>query len=219
MTSPLRPWILLLAFASPAFADEIIPSVADPAAVEGVPQTGALVYQAVASISHEHSCSQSFESSSYRANFTLSVDANGAARLTLDADDAYTFGPSPGRYRSGDHQFDHRNQPSKSAWHGTATRSGGGLALHLVADGGDSPILIKCRVAPIDVGEWWQDKSLPTRTKALLCDGGETLVGKHHDLSVGSDLAFGRNAGFQVSVGRMDMPGRGERGPRFSRAL
>jgi hypothetical protein len=212
----MRSWILLLALAAPAAADETIPSVKDPAAVDGVPQNGPLDYHAVASISREHSCSQSFEESSFQAKLALAVDAAGNAALTLESTDSYIFGPAMGQRRPGE-QNSRRSTENKLAWRGTAKRTGDQLLLELHADGG-APFRISCRVTPLDVGKDWRQPQLPEKTKVLMCSGAETLVGSHFDLSVGDQLAFGRGAGFQVSMYRMDVMPRGGVPPNFSRA-
>ncbi len=213
----MRSWILLFALVAPAAADEIVPSVTDPAAVDSLPKSGPFAYQAVASISQEHSCSQSFEANSYVAKLTLAVDAAGHAMLTLEGSERSTFGPAAGNHSGGNRDFTHRSDHSHASFSGTASRSGEQLVLDLHAERG-APFQIRCGVVPLDVGKSWQDERLPARANVLLCDGIEALVGTHFYLSVGDQLAFGRGAGFEVSISRMDYVGASTE-IHFSRAM
>lgn len=202
----MRPIALAALLAAlPASADETLPGATDPAAVDALPAEGPLAFHAVASIGREHGCSQSFETSSYSARAALTVDATGAARLVVEATDAYVFGPSPGRYAAsgGKDQFQRTAKDSRLEYRGKAVRGRGALTLDLRAAEGGAPLRLACRLAPIDVEKSYAGPRLATRSSALLCPIGE-LIGKHFDLSLGAELPFGRGAGFEASINVRD---------------
>lgn len=113
------PFLLVLAMLAPAHAQV------------GAPAVGSLALPLVLSATLERSsamgCSQSFQSSSGTAQVQLTVDANGAARFTLEGDYGTTTGPSRGRYRAGDHEVSHIREVHRSLWSGTATPHAGSL--------------------------------------------------------------------------------------------
>lgn len=71
-------------------------------------------------VAHETSCSQSFESSRETATYTLTLTPPTTARLDAKVHYASTFGPSPGRYLRGDHDFTSRDEDHAYAWSGHA---------------------------------------------------------------------------------------------------
>lgn len=77
----------------------------------------------------QHSCSQSFAGSHGLARTSLVIDASGAARLSLEGSEDSTFGPSPGRYAAGDHDFTTTHTLHRSSWSGRAVLAGGRLTI------------------------------------------------------------------------------------------
>jgi hypothetical protein len=144
--------------------------------------------------SGEHGCSQSFASSSDQATLALTVDARGAATLAIDLEHRETFGPSPGRYAQGDHEFTHTTELARVVMTGRAARTGSELEVRFdrVARSsvrftgyGTLPLppatttaltgTLRCRLAPIDVmPSQWSDGEVATQSALLQCawDGG-----------------------------------------------
>lgn len=111
----------VLAAALPAGAQQRDPSV--HALALPVQLSGALDRHA------QHSCSQSFAGSHGLARTSLGIDASGAARLSLEGSEDSTFGPSPGRYAAGDHDFTTTHTLHRYVWSGHATLAGDHLSV------------------------------------------------------------------------------------------
>ena len=73
----------------------------------------------------ELSCSQSYQSTGRQLDLHLSVDASGAARLTLDASSRETSGSASEMFQPGPHDTSHIQRREQHAWTGTASRQGG----------------------------------------------------------------------------------------------
>jgi hypothetical protein len=200
--------LLALLLAAPAFADGSIPG--DPAALADVAATGPLSFQTQYRLASEHSCSQSFESSEHAAKLTLTVAANGSAKLTVDALETTVFGPSLGRYREGAHNFQRTARESHVEWTGVARRSAGALTVELsaVRSGSEKPypssLRLACGVTLVHVQPASDRPLLPTESRALVCTPSEPLVSPIGDLTVGDALPFGRGAGFEAVAERRD---------------
>jgi hypothetical protein len=82
-------------------------------------------------VQHEVACSQSFETSSETSTYTLSLTPPAAAALHVEVVYASTFGPSPGRDRSGAHDFHTTHRTRVFDWAGRARWIGETLELSL----------------------------------------------------------------------------------------
>jgi hypothetical protein len=197
---------LSLLAAAAAAADESVPDAArDPIEVAEVPAAGALAYRLQYDVRREHGCSQSFESEGEAGSVTLTVAADGAARLVVDGDQSYTFGPSLGRYRAGDHDFDHRYSKTHGEWSGVARRAGRSLTVELrpagQPEGAPAALRLECRVGRVDV-EPDAPGGARTERGALLCSPGKALSAALGEVTTDGALPFGRRAGYRAERSR-----------------
>lgn len=121
----LVPLILVVTASAPVLAQSIAPDVTSIA--------GAISLRGVLEGSSSHGCSQSFASTSHRAELALDVDARGAATLTIDHHTHETFGPSPGRYRAEGGETTRTTDHVHVVMRGTATRTANGIVVALTS--------------------------------------------------------------------------------------
>ncbi|AKF09320.1 hypothetical protein DB32_006469 [Sandaracinus amylolyticus] len=115
--------VLLAVIAAPAVAQSVAPEVTS--------LSGALALRGVLEGSRAHGCSQSYASTSQRAELALDVDARGVATLTIDHHTHDTFGPSPGRYIQEGGETTRTTEHVRVVLRGTATRTPSGLDVAL----------------------------------------------------------------------------------------
>ncbi len=188
--------------AAAAFADESVP---DPVAVREVPATGPLSYRLAFASRREHSCSQSFESEGRDGTLVLTVAADGAARVVLDGEETYVFGPSLGRFRAGARDFQRSAHPLRAEWTGTAVRGPGTLDLSLLrTDGPRRPLRVACRVGRIPLAAE-ADGGKPADGAALLCSPAEALDEVPlADVAADHALPLGRGPGYRADRDRLE---------------
>lgn len=92
-----------------------------------LPLTARLIFD----IGREHGCSQSFASTNIDGLLTLDVAADGAAELSLETHTLHIFGPSLGRFREGDTEFDERREKQRQLWRGQAKRTGDSMMVQM----------------------------------------------------------------------------------------
>ena len=78
----------------------------------------------------EHGCSQSEESLGVIAEIALEI-ASKKATLKIETFEGKSFGPSPSRYRQGDHDFVHQSFRRRRIYSGTSRREGEKMILEL----------------------------------------------------------------------------------------
>lgn len=111
----------VLAAALPAHAQQTSPAV--PALALPMQLAGGLDRHGATG------CSQSYATSHGVGHTSLEVDRAGAARLTLEGRYDSFFGPSPGRYAAGDHDFTHTQEQHRYVYVGHATLTGDHLSI------------------------------------------------------------------------------------------
>ncbi|UJR78174.1 hypothetical protein [Sandaracinus amylolyticus] len=205
--------VLLAAIAAPAFAQSIAPDVTS--------LTGALALHGVIEGSRAHGCSQSFASTSHRAELALDVDARGVAALTIDHHTHETFGPSPGRYMREGGETTRTTEHVRVVMRGVATRTATGLDLALTSaerasvmwqGWGSLPLPVatttvvsttmRCAIARVDVlPSTGREGETPRAHAALECtfDAAPEPLDRYEP----GPMMLGRGAGFVV---RTDSP-------------
>ena len=125
------------------------------------------------SLSEEISCSQSFESDGWSAEYELVIEPSGAAQLRVDTGRSHAFGPSVARFQPGTDDETAREQSgSVRTWRGAAAWKGEGFAIAFEPDTAECKTLVSGR-------GWYMVECEPSAPLALSCVRGTVDALRH----------------------------------------
>lgn len=206
---------VLFAFAllPTAAADTAIPDPPCPAEdLCDLPATGPLALELQFMVSREHSCSQSWESTSDFGTLAIRIDGGGEATLSVESTHSNVFGSHRERGGGPTQPPERRREETRFTWIGRAKREPGVLRLSMKARSA-SPVEmdrrpsidIECRparlpVTRITVAKEGQDATSANETaRVLLCKSpSPILTGLEVLVEAAGGLPLGR-AGFGLS--------------------
>lgn len=194
-------------------ADAAVPDPPCPAEdLCALPPSGPLALELQFSLSREHSCSQSWESTSDYGALRIRVDERGAAAMSLDSTHSNVSGSRRSRGEVGAAPVRSRND-SKREWTGQATREAGVLRLSMKprtaspVERDRLPALdLECRLARLPVTRFAKKpgndevQSIEETARVLLCKSSEPLLdGLRSLIEQAQGIPLGR-AGFGLSL-------------------
>lgn len=180
---------LALLVAAPGAADTAVPE--PPCPVEDVcalPASGPLALELQFMLSREHSCSQSWESTSDYGSLLVQIEGDGAATMTVQSTHSNVSGSQRGRSRGGEAPVRSRRE-TRLEWTGRATREPGAIRLSMRPRGA-SPVEaarqpsidVECRPARVPVRRMEVEKgglraeSVAETARVLLCTTSRPLL-------------------------------------------
>lgn len=207
-------WLLLALLPGNAvFADAAVPDPPCPAEdLCALPPSGPLALELQFSLSREHSCSQSWESTSDFGALRIRVDERDGAAMSLESTHSNVFGSKRSRGKIGAAPVRSRSD-SKLEWTGRATRAAGLLRLSMKprtkspVERDRMPSLdLECRLARLPVTRFAKKpggddlQSIEETARVLLCKSSEPLLeGLHPLVEKASGVPLGRT-GFGLSL-------------------
>lgn len=155
-------------------------------------------YRYVMSVSHEISCSRSFEHHGVYVTYDLAIGPTGEAVLKLEGAEHRSSGPSGARFSPGA-QYQKESRPIAERWTGTATRVGDSVRVELASGG--AAWRLACRIARVDAKlPYVEGASLDAKRSVEVLSCTPTRHVPPADAAQLGTLSFAAKPGLEASV-------------------